>query len=185
MAIEIEKKYKLDEAKRAQILEALSEAGAEFEREDFETNTIFGGGTLDENIAALRIRTTQNGALLTYKKRFGNQIDIKQQIEIETKIDNPNALKEIIANLGFDQRVIYEKRRRTWRFRSVEIVLDELPFGLFMEIEGTITSIKEAEMILGIEELEPESETYPRLTMKLGKRNGNVIEARFSERPSR
>ena len=40
-------------------------------------------------------------------------------------------------------------------------------------------SIKEAEMILGIEDLEVEHETYPRLTARLGKQVGGIIEARF------
>jgi adenylate cyclase class 2 len=179
MAIEIEKKYRIDAARRDEIVAELNEAGAEFEREDFEINSIYGGGKLDENNAVLRIRTTESGAFLTYKKRIENQFDVKRQIEIETKCDDPAALAEIIKNLGFVPRLVYEKRRQTWRFRSVEILLDELPFGIFMEIEGSITSIKEAEMILGFENLEVEHETYPRITFRLGKQNGEVVEARF------
>ena len=182
MAIETEKKYKIDPARRKEIVSELKEAGAEFEREDFETNTIYGGGTLDENMAVLRIRTTENAALLTYKKRIENRFDVKQQIEVETKCDDPDALAEIITNLGFSPRVVYEKRRQIWRFRSVEIVLDELPFGQFMEIEGSITSIKEAEMILGFEDLEVEHETYPRMTMRLGEKKDDIFEARFQRK---
>ena len=179
MAIETEKKYKIDAARRNEIVAELKEAGAEFEREDFETNSIYGGGLLDESMAVLRIRTTENAALLTYKKRIENQFDVKQQIEIETKVDDPDALAEIITNLGFAPRLVYEKRRQTWHFRSVEILLDELPFGLFMEIEGSITAIKEAEMILGFDDLEVEHETYPRITMMLGEKKDGVFEARF------
>jgi len=179
MGIETEKKYRIDAPKREGIITALEEAGAEFEREDFETNTIYGGGTLDENLAVLRIRTTENSALLTYKKRIENQYDVKQQIEVETKVEDPGALAEIVTNLGFTPRLVYEKRRQTWRFRSVEILLDELPFGFFMEIEGSITSIKEAEMILGFEDLEVEHETYPQMTLRLGEEKDGVFEARF------
>jgi adenylate cyclase class 2 len=182
MAIETEKKYKVDAARREEIISELKEAGAEFEREDFETNSIYGGGKLDENNAVLRIRTIESGSFLTYKKRIENQFDVKRQIEIETKCDDPAALAEIITNLGFVPRLVYEKRRQTWRFRSVEILLDELPFGLFMEIEGSITAIKEAEMILGFEDLEVEHETYPRMTLRLGGEKDGVFEARFHEK---
>jgi hypothetical protein len=48
-----------------------------------------------------------------------------------------------------------------------------------MEIEGSLTGIKEAEMLLGIEDLETEHETYPRLTAQLGKKTGSMIESRF------
>jgi len=50
-----------------------------------------------------------------------------------------------------------------------------------MEIEGAVTAIAEAEMRLGIEDFETEHETYPRLTVKHGKRIGDVTEARFAE----
>ena len=48
-----------------------------------------------------------------------------------------------------------------------------------MEIEGSLTAIKEAEMLLDIEDLETEHETYPRLTARVGKKKGSLVEARF------
>ena len=88
-------------------------------------------------------------------------------------------MRTIITELGLKPVLVYEKYRDTWKFRSVEIVLDELPFGEYMEVEGSITAIKEAEILLGLEDLETEHETYPRLTARLGKRSGGVVEARF------
>jgi adenylate cyclase class 2 len=88
-------------------------------------------------------------------------------------------MESIIEKLGYKLSVIYEKHRKTWHFRDVEIVLDELPFGLYMEIEGTIEAIEEAEKLLDIHDLEPEPRGYPRLTVKYGKLVGEVSEARF------
>jgi len=116
---------------------------------------------------------------LTFKRRIENQSDVKRQIEYETEISDADATDMLIRELGLQPKLVYEKRRKTWRLRKTEIVLDELPFGLFMEIEGSITAIKEAEMLLGIEDLETEHETYPRLTAQLGNRVGTVVEARF------
>jgi adenylate cyclase, class 2 len=179
MAIEIEKKYRLTKAQKLFVGESLKELNAEYIGEDFEENIIYGGGILSANRAVLRIRKTQDKTILTYKKRIQNDFDSKQQIEHETEIVNAVELEEIIENLGFTPRLVYEKRRKTWKFREVEIVLDELPFGDFMEIEGAMMAIAEAEMFLDIEDFETEHETYPSLTMKLGKQNGNLIEARF------
>ncbi len=81
--------------------------------------------------------------------------------------------------MGLVKNLVYEKRRKTYKFRDVEIVLDELPFGFFMEIEGSFTAIAEAEMFIGAEDFEIEHETYPRLTARLGKQNGDAVEARF------
>ena len=179
MAIEIEKKYRLPEEQKQLVLAALADLGAEYAGEDFEENMIYGGGVLDENAAVLRVRKTQDKTILTFKKTMNNDFNVKQRTEHETEVANVGELKKIIENLGFEPRLVYEKRRKTWKFRKVEIVLDELPFGDFMEIEGSLTAIAEAEMFLDIEDYATEHETYPGLTAKFGARNGNLIEARF------
>jgi hypothetical protein len=58
-------------------------------------------------------------------------------------------------------------------------VLDELPFGLFMEIEGEEEAINEAEALLGVEGAEAEHAPYPELTAREGSNADGVIEARF------
>ena len=58
-------------------------------------------------------------------------------------------------------------------------MIDVLPFGLFMEIEGRVSDIKAAERKLGLKGLKAESATYPQLTRKHGKVYDGLIEARF------
>lgn len=181
MAIEIEKKYRLSDKQFDEVLATLNELNAEFIGEDFEENILFSGGILLEKRAVLRLRKTQDKIILTYKQRIKNESDIKHQIEHETEISDFAEAEKIIENLGFHPSLIYEKKRKTFHFRNVEIVLDELSFGKFMEIEGTITAIKEAEIFLDIEHFETEHETYPHLTLKYGIKNGEIIEARFEE----
>ena len=178
MAIEIEKKYRLTGEQKQFVLSALADVSAEYVGEDSEENTIYGGGVLDDG-AVLRVRKTQNKTILTFKKTIQNDFNIKQRTEHETEISDADEIVKIIENLGFMPRLVYEKRRKTWHFRQVEIVLDELPFGEFMEIEGSVMAIAEAEIFLGIEDYTTEHATYPHLTMKHGKRNGDLVEARF------
>ncbi|MBA2334546.1 MAG: class IV adenylate cyclase [Blastocatellia bacterium] len=180
MAIEIEKKYRLNEENRRFVLKALEQVGAVFTGEDFEENIIYNGGALNKRNAILRIRKTQNKTLFTYKERVGNQSGIKHQIEHETEAADAGSLISIVETLGFKALLTYEKRRKTWMLRNAEVVIDELPFGLFMEIEGSITAIKEAEMFLDIEDFEVELETYPSITARLGVPKNGVIEARFN-----
>ena len=177
--VEIEKKYRLPAERLDEVEAALKEIGATFEREDREENTIYRGEILDRTASIIRIRRTERCSILTYKRRLENQSDTKQQIEHETEIADPEAADLIVRELGLTPRLVYEKKRKIWRRRDVEIVIDDLPFGLFMEIEGPITAIKEAEILLGIDDLETEHETYPGLTARLGTRIGEVIEARF------
>ncbi len=177
--LEIEKKYRLSDLRRGLIVASLEAAGAVFEREDHEENTIYNGNVLAETGAIVRIRRTATHSVLTYKRRIEGPSVVKRQIEYETEISDPDAADKIVRGLSLTPRLVYEKRRRIWKFRNVEVVIDELPFGLFMEIEGSVSSIKEAEMLLDIEDFETEPETYPRLTERLGKNVGGVIEARF------
>jgi adenylate cyclase class 2 len=177
--VEIEKKYRLPIERRPHIESLLRELGGQFVRDDVEENTIYGGEALERTVSIVRIRKTQDRSILTYKRRIENVSDVKQQIEHESEISNADAVAEILLELNLVPKLIYEKRRATWKLRSAEVLFDELPFGMFMEIEGSLTSIKEAEMVLETDDLETEHETYPRLTARLGKHVGNVIESRF------
>lgn len=179
MSVEIEKKYRLTSEMTNRIIAELEEIRAEYEGEDFEENTIYGGGMLEGTNSIVRIRKTQDRSLLTFKRRLPNHSDVKEQIEFETEVSDAEAASNIVKELGLVPALVYEKRRKTWRIRDVEVVMDELPFGLFMEIEGSIAGIKEVEMLLGIEHLETEHDTYPRLTARLGKHVDGRIEARF------
>ena len=179
MAVEIEKKFTLSNDRREQVLARLDEIGAKFIGEDFEENIIYGGGILREKGAVLRVRKIGDATILTYKESVPNSSAYKQRTEYETKIENAGEIEKIIESLGFTKSLIYEKRRQKWHFRDVEIVLDELPFGFYMEIEGAITAIAEAEMFLDVENLDEENQTYPHLTERFGVQNKSFIESRF------
>ena len=59
------------------------------------------------------------------------------------------------------------------------MVVDELPFGFFAEIEGDEHAILNAERLLGLSELAAEMATYPQLAAQHGKKVGEMTEARF------
>lgn len=179
MANEIEKKYRLGEGDSGRIAEDLDEFGAVYAGSAFEENIIFTGAVLIEINALIRIRTTENQAVLTFKQWVPRAGDLKEHIEYESAIDDPAAVKLMLSSLGFETRLVYEKRRRTWKFRETEVVLDVLPFGEFMEIEGSASKIREVEMILGADVLAHEPETYPLLTERHGQKKGRMFEARF------
>lgn len=181
MAIETEKKYRLDKKRLAVVSDKLNELGAVFADESFEENFLHRGGVLDERRAILRLRKIGERTILTYKERIRNDLEVKHKIEFETDVSDVDAMEKIIGMLGYRLSVVYEKRRRTFHLGDVEVVLDELPFGLFMEIEGSYKDIAKAEKLLGIEDLEPEIRGYPRLTAKYGKQKGSFFESRFEK----
>ena len=181
MPIEIEKKYRITAKQREAVRARLPEIGAKREGDEFEVNTLYTGEAIELGQAVLRLRRIDERAVLTYKERVGTRTDIKEQLELETGVDNPAAIEFILEVLGYYPALVYEKRRETWRLGKTEIVVDELPFGLFMEIEGEEQSIRDIESKLAIKRLANEPLTYPRLTMKHGTNIGGVIEARFDQ----
>ncbi len=182
MPIEIEKKYRLTKNQREEVLQRLPRIGAKRKGEDFEVNTIYAGEPLDVGRCVLRLRRIGNRGSLTYKERFPTPSAIKHQREDETGVGDPEAMALILDALGFNPALVYEKRRETWRLVKTEIVIDELPFGLFMEIEGTEKGIQDVENKLAIKRLRTETATYPQLALKYGTDSGGVIESRFLER---
>lgn len=182
MALEIEKKYRIDKKLLVDLTARLAELGATFLSETFEENYLHRGGALDNRNAFLRLRKTDTVNTLTYKEKAAIESDIKHQIEFETVIADVEAMEHIIEKLGYELSIVYEKHRKSWQLGEVEVVLDELPFGYYMEIEGEIDDILKAEKTLGATDLEPEARGYPRLTLKYGKDNAGVIEARFARK---
>lgn len=179
MAIETEKKYRLTKKQRESVRRRLPEIGATLQREEFEENTLYSGKSLSVGRSVLRLRRVGNSALLTYKESLPGSSSAKHRREDETRVDDPEATNAILNALGFTVALIYEKRRETWVLGEAEIVIDELPFGLFMEIEGKEREIKAVEAKLAVRGLKSENATYPQLTQKHGSRSGKVIEARF------
>jgi len=180
VSIEIEKKYRLTKKQREEVLVRLPEIGARRKLTEFEVNTLYTGVSLDLGRTVLRLRRIGKRGILTYKERFPTRSDIKHQREDETRVDDPDAMELILEALGFSAGLIYEKHRETWTLGKTEIVIDELPFGLFMEIEGSEPDIRHIESKLAIKRLRTEPATYPQLTLKHGKNREGVIEARFS-----
>src|SRR5258708_39225964 len=128
----------------------------------------------------MRLARYNGRRFLPSKPRFPSQSAIKHQREEETEVGDADAMAAILRSLEFRPALVYEKRRLRWQIGKAEIALDELPFGLFMEIEGAEKEIARVEKLLEAEALPAVMETYPALTAQLGIKRGGVIEARFA-----
>lgn len=182
MKIETEKKYRLSVKRLGEITDRLHELEAEFRKEVFEVNYQHRGGDMDERGATLRLRKIGDFTVLTYKEKIKTADGSKQRVEYETSVADVNAMEKIIERLGYRLTAVYEKRRKYWHLGNTEVVLDELPFGHFMEIEGTIEDIAKVEGLLGLKEIEREPRGYPRLTIKYGNTIDGVAIAKFERK---
>ena len=187
MPIEIEKKYRLTKEQRRALEQRMLEMSLVPGELEHEENTIYRGGVLERPGCALRLRRVNGRAKITFKQRRPCKSAIKHQTENEAAVGDADAMAAILHELNFRPGLIYEKRRTRWQVGQAKVVIDELPFGLFMEIEASVKEIKRVEKLLGAGNLPAVMETYPGLTRQLGKRNKQgVIESRFKSeaRPS-
>lgn len=104
-----------------------------------EMNTLYdqSGGKLRRRGALLRLREYGPRWTLTYKDCSGRQSGLhKSRREIETKVENGEAMARIIEAVGFSPSFRYEKFRSEWADSNGHVVIDETPIGNFGEIEG-------------------------------------------------
>lgn len=96
---------------------------------------------------------------LTYKGQ-GAALDsgALTRFEAEVEVSDFDAMQAILARLGYRPYMTYEKYRTTYTLAGVEIVLDELPYGNFVEIEGEAALIEDVIVRLGLER----ARRYPR-----------------------
>lgn len=93
-------------------------------------------GSLSPQGIVLRLRQDDR-ARLTYKAPGAvRQPGLLARFEAEVEVDDFDTMDLILRQLGYHSFFIYEKYRTTYTLDGAEVVLDELPFGLFIEIEG-------------------------------------------------
>jgi len=152
--VEVEVKFLVDDldAVRRRLVAAGGTAGAP---RVYERNVRF--DTADERLLAaealLRLRQDTR-VRLTYKglSAQDDASEAKIREEIELTIDDFDRMALIFDRLGFGAVQTYEKYRATFHWRDVEVVLDEMPFGAFVELEGpSDASLKAAAAVLGLE----------------------------------
>jgi adenylate cyclase, class 2 len=94
----------------------------------------------------LRLRQDTD-ARLTYKSASKNEQGVLSRDEIEFVVEDFGKAKRFLEALGYQKLVYYEKYRTTYALQPLEgflhVMLDELPYGNFVEIEGeTVDAIR-------------------------------------------
>ena len=78
-----------------------------------------------------------------------SEVRIREEIEME--VEDFDTAVAILEKIGFEQVQVYEKYRATYQLDRVEAVLDEMPFGNFVELEGSERAIRSAADRLGLD----------------------------------
>lgn len=83
----------------------------------------------------LRIRQDDRVSV-TYKANARVEGGVITRTEIEFKADDARMVQKLFEALDYRVVVAYEKYRAVYRLGDVTVVLDQLPFGDFIEIEA-------------------------------------------------
>ncbi len=108
-------------------------------------------GSLRTGNRVLRLRRADD-VRLTYKGKAERIEGVLSRAEIEFTVGDFETARQFIEALGYVQIAVYEKFRATYEFNATHIMLDELPYGDFVEIEGSsVDTIRAAAARLGLD----------------------------------
>jgi len=150
-ASEIEVKIEVADAGDA--ARRLIEAGArEVSPRELEDNVLldWDDARLSRAGKILRVRRMGTKSVLTVKSPFENApTAYKIRRETEVQVSDARTLLHALEDVGFRPVWRYQKWRRTLSLEGVTIVVDELPFGVYLEIEGEPAAIDRVARLLG------------------------------------
>jgi adenylate cyclase, class 2 len=130
----------------------------------FEANTLYDTPERDLRVRrqVLRLRDYAGTSVVTHKRVASNDADARYKIRMETesKIEDPAALAEIFAQLGYKPVFRYEKYRTEWESGAGHIFLDETPIGVYAELEGPPAWIESMREQLGVTQEQCTTESY-------------------------
>ncbi len=146
---EVEIKFRVDDLEG--VRRRLSALGAERLGGGHEENLIFddAAGRLRQAGQLLRLRRDRR-FVLTFKSPLPDP-RFKVRREVEVEVSDFAAARALLEALGFRVVRSYEKERETWRYGGVEVLLDELSFGSFVELEGEAPAIERVAQLLGFD----------------------------------
>lgn len=103
-----------------------------------ETNLRFDNANDDlrSTYRVLRLRQDEKARFTFKGPSEEKEGGILSRREIEFVVEDFDSAKEFLEALGYRVVVFYEKFRATYELNSIHIMLDELPYGEFIEIEG-------------------------------------------------
>ncbi len=136
MATETEAKFYIEH--RDTLQKRIESVGATLsEPRVLETNLRFDTPDHDLHQVGYVLRLRQDTrARMTFKDGEQTQGGAFNRRELEFTVSDFDTAKELLQALGYEVSFTYEKYRTTYKLDGAEIMLDEMPYGNFVEIEG-------------------------------------------------
>lgn len=151
MNIETEVKFLINEPD--QFRSKLRSLGIVSSGSIFEKNRRYDdlNSNLFKNKSLLRLRCDQKNTLTFKKPAKIQNSGFKTNEEIEVEVSDFDQMEIILKEIGFSLVQSYEKYRETFILDGAKVLIDIMPFGTFIEIEGTEEAIRNYSRILDLD----------------------------------
>ncbi len=106
-------------------------------------------GELQSSHRVLRLRKSVD-AILTFKGSSHFADGILSRTELEVKVDDFEMTARILEALDYRPVFIYEKFRTVYTLDRTSLMMDDLPYGHFLEIEGEAEALQPLAKRLGL-----------------------------------
>lgn len=169
---EVEIKFRVNDPKI--IKEQLGKMGVTAGPEEFQRTVRFDTprDDLENRGLFLRVREEGKKSTFTVKRKASDDSLYKERDEWETQVGDAKVVVEQMKALGFTKLRIMEKYRQTFILPGVEVVIDRLPFGNFLEIEGSPEAIEDTISRLGLPRKKAMNVSYWELKNEYNKERG-------------
>jgi adenylate cyclase class 2 len=150
----------------------------------FERNVVFDfqNSTLLRRHLLLRLRTERGRHTLTFKAPPHDSKSYKIRPEIESEVEDKEAIERIFQALGLRPVFRYEKYRTTYaevgwpkRGKKPLVVYDETPIGRFLELEGPTDWIDRTAARLGYRKSDYITASYGALYVNYCREKGTRV----------
>ncbi len=149
--IETEVKYYITDINA--LRDKLVSLGAHPGKNLFEINIRFDdkNKSLFNNKSLLRLRKDEKSTMTFKAQPEKKDSRFKTLKEYEVEVSDFSTTCQILELLGFEKQQIYEKWRETLTLENTNFCIDKMPYGNFLEIEGSSEEIIKFTTLLGLE----------------------------------
>ena len=124
----------------------------------------------------IRTKSGLRNVLTLKEKTSENDNALLERYTTEIEIDDIEKMEYMLSRIGFTNKVIMEKYRLYFKWNHIEISIDELPFGIYLEIKGDDKEIKKLAKQLGFKNKDMITVTYWDIYDKIKHENSNHIQ---------
>ncbi|MBB1553148.1 MAG: CYTH domain-containing protein [Clostridiales bacterium] len=115
---------------------------------------------LEKKETYLRVKTGHENVVTLKEADNNNRKKFFESNNRMFQIDDIDSFCYIIKQIGFTKEYIMEKYRLAWSYKNIEFYIDELPFGIFIELKGEKEEINKMIKFLRVNQEELIKDTY-------------------------